>query len=101
VAEAVRWHLALGGEVVARLADDGEYDFPWTYARLVDSPQFERFRPYSTDEEDWRDDDPSIEALCAEAQARGGFALRDLQTGAVHEGLRVNQRGESVWFRIG
>jgi hypothetical protein len=101
MAKAIRWHLELGGEIVARIADTDEYDFPWTYGVLVESPGFERFRPYFTNPDDWPEDDPAIEALCGEVHARGGFALRDFQTGALHQGIRLNQRGESVWFRIG
>src|SRR5262245_4587665 len=101
MAEVIRWHLELGGEVIARIADAGEYDFPWTYGRLVESPGFERFRPYFTDPDDWPEDDPAIEALCAEVHSRGGFVLHDFQTGEVHQGVRLNQRGEAVWFRIG
>jgi hypothetical protein len=101
MAEAVRWHLELGDEVIAQIADADDYDFPWTYGVLVNSPAFERFRPYFTDSEDWPDDDPAIEALCGEVQDRGGFVLRDHQTGESHPGIGLNQRGDSVWFRIG
>src|SRR4051812_3195054 len=101
MAEVVRWHLELDGKTVARIADAGEYDFPWTYGRLVDSPEFERYRAYFSDPDDWRDDDPEIEALCGEVQAQGGFVLRDFQTGLVYQGVRLNQSGDAVWFRIG
>lgn len=101
MAEAIRWHLELGGEVVARIADANEYEFPWTYGVLVDSPEFERSRPYFTDPDDWPEDDPAIEALCGEVDARGDFTLRDLQTGQIYPRMWLNQRGEYVWFRIG
>jgi hypothetical protein len=93
--------LELGGEVVAGIVDTGEYDFPWTYGTLVESPEFERFRLYFSDPEDWPDDDPTIEALCGEVQSRGGFVLRDSLTGRSHQGVTLNLRGELVWFRIG
>jgi hypothetical protein len=76
--EAIRWHLELAGEVVAPIADAGDYDFPWTYGTLVSSPEFERFRPYFTDPDEWPDDDPAFEALYGEVQSRGGFILHDL-----------------------
>ena len=38
----VRWQLELGNEVVARI-DADEYDFPFTYGLLVDSPTLSGF----------------------------------------------------------
>lgn len=101
MAADIRWHLELGGEVVARIADANTYEYPWTYGTLVDSPEFERFRPYFTDPEGWADDDPAMEALCGEVQHRGWFVLRDLKTGELHRGFLFNQDEELVWFRIG
>jgi hypothetical protein len=101
MAEPIRWHLELGGEVIARIADADDYDFPWTYGRLVDSPGFERFRLFFSDTDDWPEDDAELEAICGEVQNRGGFVLRDLKTGEVHENLSFNHKGEYVWFRIG
>jgi hypothetical protein len=43
MAGVVRWHLALGDKIVARI-DADEYAFPFTYGVLVDSPAFDRFR---------------------------------------------------------
>lgn len=100
MAQSVRWHLELGNEVVARVADAGEYDFPWTHGRLVESPGFERFRVYFTDPNEWPDD-PALESLCGEVHSHGGFTLRDFQTGVVYPGIRLNHSGEAVWFRIG
>lgn len=101
MSEAIRWQLELGGEVIARILDAHDYEFPWTYGKLFESPGFERFRVYFTDPEYWPNDDPAIEALCSEVQDRGGFVLRDFQTGQSHPGIIFNQRAESVWFRIG
>jgi hypothetical protein len=99
--EPVRWQLELAGEVVACINAD-EYEFPWTYGRLVDSPGFERFRRYFTDPEDWPDDDPELEALCREVQDGGGFVLRDLSTGMTYRGVCLNHDGgQVVWFRHG
>lgn len=97
----VRWHLELGTEVVAYIEDAHIYEFPWTYGVIVASPQFERFRTYFTDSETWADDDATIESLCDEVLSRGGFILRDLQSGRVHLNPTFNQKDESVWFRIG
>lgn len=97
----IRWHLELGGEVIARIVDAHEYEFPWTYGFVADSPAFERFRPYHTDSDTWPIDDPVIEALCAEVHARGGFVLRDIHDGTVYPDMKVNQNPEYVWFRIG
>ena len=74
--------------------------FPWLYGTLVDSPAFERFRPYFTDDTTWAEDDPAIEALCGEIQDRGLFALRDLRTGQLRLGVPLYQDGDTVWFRI-
>jgi hypothetical protein len=101
VTHVVRWHLELGGEVIACIADARDYDFPWTCGTRVRSPAFVRFRPYFTCPDDWPDDDPVVDALCGEVQSRGGFGLGDLTTGQVSPGIRINQRGESAWFRVG
>jgi len=101
MADVIRWHLELGGEVIARISDAREYEFPWTYGVVVASPQFERFRPYFTDPDTWPDDDPAMNALCDEVASRGGFLLRDFQTGVVHQPVTFNQNSAYVWFRIG
>jgi hypothetical protein len=97
----VRWHLELGDEVVARI-DADEFSFPFTYGRLVNSPQFERFRQYFTDPNDWPDDDDALEKLCSEVQSHGRFVLRDTSSGIVYEGVCLNHDGtDVVWFRHG
>lgn len=99
--EPIRWQLELGDEVVARV-DADEYDFPFTYGRLVDSPSFERFRLYFTDSNYWPDDDPELEVLCEEIQARGRFVLRDMSSGVAYQGVCLNHDGGHViWFRHG
>jgi hypothetical protein len=101
MAEVTRWQLELDGEVIARI-DADEYAFPWTYGRLVDSPQFERFLRYFTDSNDWPDDDPELEALCGEVHTRGRFVLRALSTGMAYQGVCLNHDGgQMVWFRHG
>ena len=97
----VRWQLELGDEVVARI-DADEFDFPFTYGRLVDSPTFERFRRYFTDANDWPEDDVQLEALCGEVQESGGFLLREMPTGVAYCNVCLNHDGEQVvWFRHG
>jgi hypothetical protein len=99
--EVVRWHLELGGQLVARI-DADEYDFPWTYGLLVDSPEFERFRRYFTDDTGWPDDDPELDALLGEVRDRGGFVFREVPTGVVYRNVMLNHDGGSVvWFRRG
>jgi hypothetical protein len=101
MAEAVRWHLELAGEVVARIDPEG-YEFPWTYGRLVGSPGFEQFRRYFTDPEGWPEEDAELDALCGEVQAGGGFVLRELPAGVAYRGVCLNHDGgEGVWFRHG
>ena len=87
--------------MIARIADASEYEFPWTYGVVVESPQFEQYRPYFTDPETWPEDDPAVESLCGEVHSRGGFLLRDFQSGLVHQPVTLNQNREYFWFRIG
>lgn len=93
-------HLALelGGEIIALMEVDG-IDYPWTYATLLDTAKFERFRPYFTDTESSLDEDAELEALCAEVQIKGGFRLRCLATNKVFIDLVMHQEGNIVWFR--
>lgn len=101
MADNMRWHLELEGEVITKIQDAHKYDFPWTYGILIESPEFERFRPYFTDSDFWSDDDSMIEALCVEVYTKGGFTLRDIITGETYLNLRLNQREDTVWFRTG
>lgn len=99
--EVVRWQLELGTEIIARI-DADEYDFPFTYGQLVDSPEFERFRRYFTDDNDWLEEDQELEALCGEVLDRGGFVLREVPSGVVYQGVCLNHNGRQVvWFRHG
>lgn len=95
-----QWQLELGGEVIARI-DTDSYEFPWTYGNLVNSPQFERFRLYFTDPDDWADDDEALETLCGDVEARGGFVIRELATNTVYRSVTLNQDRDVVWFRFG
>lgn len=98
---AVQYQLELGDEVVAAIVAIG-YEFPWTYGRLINSPEFERFRTYFTDDNDWPEDDVDLEAVCGEVHTRGDFVIRDLSSGVVYQGVRLNHDGEDgVWFRYG
>jgi hypothetical protein len=96
--DLIRWHLELGGEVIARI-DAEDYDFPWIYGRLVDSPAFERFRVYFADEDSWPET-PKFDALIAEIRAKGRFVLREVPTDLSYRSFRLNQEGEVVWFRF-
>jgi hypothetical protein len=92
------WSLELAGEVIATLVFT-EHEFPWTYARLRESPKFERFREYFGNEDDWPET-PEFEALCEEIYNKGKFSLRNLTSGETHHLFRLNQDGEVVWFRF-
>ena len=91
------WQLELGNERIASLTQ-ATCEFPWTYARLMDSPAFERFRPYFSDDQLWPDT-PEFDALCEEVRAKGGFVLRDLTTHQAYHHVTLHQAGEDVWFR--
>jgi hypothetical protein len=95
----VRWQLELGGEVISRI-DADDYEFPWTYGRLVDSPGFDRFRVFFGNPDDWPET-PEFEALCREITAKGDFALREVPAAAVYRSVTLRQEGEVVWFRYG
>jgi hypothetical protein len=100
------WQLELGGVVVATLAVE-DYEFPWTYARIVSAAGFNRFRPYFSDEdarpyfsdEDARPESAGFDTRCAEVRASGGFRLRDLASGRVYSNLRLQQEGDIPRFR--
>jgi hypothetical protein len=99
--QVVRWQLELGNEVIAQI-DADEYVFPFTYGTLVESPEFERFRRFFTDCNDWPDDDEELEALCGEVGARGNFVVRDMCSGVAYAGVCLNHSGgQVVWFRHG
>lgn len=101
MSKVVRWHLELGDEIVARI-DADEFSFPFTYGVLVDSPAFERFRRYFTDDTTWPEDDEELEALCGEVDDRDDFVLRDTSTGVAYGGVCLNHNGgQIVWFRHG
>lgn len=92
-----QWSLELGGETIASFLATG-YEFPWTYARLVESSEFERYRQYFSDEDFWPET-VEFEALCREIRDKGKFTLRCITSGEVHTSFRLNQEGECVWFR--
>jgi hypothetical protein len=94
------WQLELGGALIARI-DADSFEFPWTYGTLVDSPQFERFRVYFTNDENWPESDPVFESLCGEIDAKGGFAIREMSTNILYRDVRLNQENNIVWFRHG
>jgi hypothetical protein len=97
----MQYRLELGGEVVATIVASG-YEFPWTYGRLVNSPEFERFRTYFTDDNDWPENDSDLEVLCGDVQAHGRFRIRDLSSGVAYQGVCLNHDGgDGVWFRHG
>ena len=65
---------------------------------LMDSPAFERFRPYFSEDDSWPDP-PEFDAFCEEARAKGCFVLRHLTTGRAYHHVTLRQAGEVVWFR--
>jgi hypothetical protein len=91
------WQLELGDEIIARLQEKS-IDFPWINAKLLESPKFERFREYFSDDELWPDSN-EFEALCGEVRSKGRFVLRNLETNTIYENITLNHVGEFVWFR--
>ena len=91
------WHLELGSERIARLTEE-TFEFPWIYARLIDSPAFERFRVYFSDDASWPDTQ-EFENLCDEVRSRGGFVLRNMSTDDTYHHVTINQVGDLAWFR--
>lgn len=95
--QATIWHLKLGKETVATVRSNS-FDFPWTYGELYDSPQFERFRTYFSDDELWPDTE-DFEDLCSEIRDRGRFYIFNSDTGESFRNVTFNQDGNVVWFR--
>ena len=93
------WQLELGHEVIAEILNDGT-DFPWTYGKLIDPSKFDRFRCYFSDDDTWPETS-EFDALLDEIRAKGGFILKNLRTGESFGSIRLNQEGQSVWFRHG
>ena len=91
------WQLELGNERIASLTQEAR-EFPWTYAKLIDSPAFERFRPHFSDDESWPDT-PEFDALREEVRAKGRFVLRHLTTHQAYHHVTLHQAGADVWFR--
>lgn len=93
----VIWHLKLGGTLIATLHATA-FEFPWTHGRLVDSPGFERFRTYFSDDEQWPDA-REFEDLCAEIQRSGRFCIANPATGEHFGDVCLHHDGDHVWFR--
>jgi hypothetical protein len=91
------WNLLLGGEIIVRLQETS-IDFPRTYAELVESPAFERFREFFLDEDLWSKTQ-EFEKLCNEIAQKGGFSLHNTATGEHCTNFRLNHEGHIVWFR--
>ncbi|HEY2586415.1 MAG TPA: DUF4274 domain-containing protein [Tepidisphaeraceae bacterium] len=96
------WQLELGGDVIARMVVDQTEipwtDSRWTYARLLDASQFNRFRDFFADRELWSDS-PQFDTLLNEIKTRGEFCLRDLRTNQAYLVPRLDHEDELVWFR--
>jgi hypothetical protein len=100
--DIIRWQLELGDEVIGQIIDEHAYEFPWAIGRLVDDSKFERFRGYLNF--DYNDEDrvwsESLEEFSEEIKARGGFILRDLETGMVESDIILYDYGNNlVCFR--
>lgn len=93
-----RASLELGGEAIAEIVVD-DYEFPWTYGHLLRSEKFERFRTYLSDVDSWPEDDPELEQVCSEVNAKGHFRLRCLRTGIIFTDIVLHHQGSIVWFR--
>lgn len=96
-AKTAIWHLKLGNETIATIRSTS-FDFPWTYGELCDSPQFERFRIYFSDEELWPETQ-EFEDLCLEIRERGDFYIFNSDKGESFRNVSINQDGNDVWFR--
>lgn len=91
------WHLRLGDALIAIIRYDS-YEFPWTYGKLIYSPEFERFRVYFSDEDSWPETQ-EFDDLCEEIHRCGKFSIGNAETGERFSNLRLNQSGDQVWFR--
>ena len=91
------WHLMLGDAMVASIQCDSA-EFPWTYGKLVESPEFEKFRVFFSDEDSWPET-LEFEELCNEIHARGKFSLLNTATEVSYRSFRLNHDGNVIWFR--
>ena len=91
------WQLELGDEVIATVRPES-YEFPWTHGVLVNSPKFEKFRVFFSDDEYWPDTQ-EFEELCKEIRIKGDFKIRNIETNESFKNLTFNHNGENIWFR--
>ncbi len=91
------WQLVLGEQVIATLKEES-FDFPWVYAKLFESPMFEQYRVYFSDEDEWSNTQ-EFDELCERISTNGGFTLHNLSSGDFYKSFRLNHDGETVWFR--
>lgn len=92
-----RWLLSLGDAHIATIRTTA-FAFPWTHGELVDSPLFDRFRVYFSDDAQWPET-PEFDALLAEIQHSGRFALTDAGSGQRFSNVTLWHDGDAVWFR--
>lgn len=91
------WQLHLGGTLIATILCD-TFEFPWTHGKLLNSPGFERFRVYFSDDESWPETQ-EFDDLCAEIRRCGEFSISNTETGERFSNVTLNQSGDHIWFR--
>jgi len=98
--QETHWQLLLGKEVVANInAYVG--NSATMYGELERSPQFDRYRIYFIPQEQLYDHDPSYDRIAREAKAKGGFRLKDTETGEVFWCVSFVADGRNVHFECG
>jgi hypothetical protein len=86
------WQLELGGEVIATFCETF-YEFPWHDAEIVNSPKFEHFREFFSDEE------PGDSYLYDEILVKGDFVFRYVSENIIYDNVLLHEDGNTVSFR--
>ena len=90
------WQLELEEEIIATFSDVWT-EFPWYHGKIVNSPKFELYRDFFSDDKLW--DLQEFEDLFYKISSKGDFILRDISTNAIYDNAMLYEDGNFVSFR--
>jgi hypothetical protein len=97
-----RWQLEFRGQVIARIMETCHRGGWGIAGILVNSPEFETFRPYCkiASDHQWSGEscDSVHNALFEEINAQGGLHIRDLKRCVLYTDVRFQVSGQDVRF---
>ena len=97
-----RWVVLFRGQVIAHIAETCRRGGWGLAGTIVDSPEFERFRPYCKDARPhtWSESsyDTAHTGLIREILDGGGLDIRDLKTNTLYRDVRLQVAGQDVRF---